>query len=112
MLEETKEAISLTRIEDGSEEYIMKYPLTSAQKEISQTCASLIIERDVLLNCVCGAGKTELVIESISLFLKQKKKVCFAIPRRQVVLELQERLASYFSNAKVIVSVLPQQSPF
>lgn len=102
MIEETKEAISLTRIEDGSEEYIMKYPLTSAQKEISQTCASLITERDVLLNCVCGAGKTELVIESISLFLKQKKKVCFAIPRRQVVLELQERLASYFPNAKVI----------
>ncbi|MBR2825248.1 MAG: DEAD/DEAH box helicase family protein [Solobacterium sp.] len=102
MLEEICEPISLSTSTDGSEEYIMKYPLTRAQKEISKTCASFIKEMDVLLFCVCGAGKTELVLESIHQCLKQKKKVCFAIPRRQVVLELQQRLSSYFPNAIVV----------
>lgn len=102
MLQEEKEALSLSPIQSGSEEYTLQYPLTSKQKEISFACKQLIEESDVLLHCVCGAGKTELVVETISAYLKKRKKVCFAIPRRQVVLELRERLASYFPNAKVI----------
>ena len=46
-------------------------------------------------------AKTELVVLSIAKMLKEGKKVCFAIPRRQVVLELRERLAQYFPKAKV-----------
>ena len=34
--------------------------------------------------------------------LREKKKVCFAIARRQVVLELQQRLQEIFSHAEVI----------
>ena len=102
MLEEEKEPVSLNEIHEGSEEYTLQYPLTKAQETIAVHCAQLIEDHDVLLNCICGAGKTELVVYSIAKMLKMKKKVCFAIPRRQVVLELRERLAQYFPKAKVI----------
>lgn len=102
MLEESQTPVSLEEIQEGSEEYLLGYPLTPAQAIISSQCAQWIETKNVLLHCVCGAGKTELVVESIAKMLKEKKKVCFAIPRRQVVLELQERLANYFPNAKVV----------
>ena len=101
MLEEEDEPVSLSRVSEGSEEYTLQYPLTKAQEEVAVKCSELIDQTDVLLHCVCGAGKTELVVLSIAKMLKQRKKVCFAIPRRQVVLELRERLAKYFPNAKV-----------
>ena len=102
MLEEDRQPVSLSMPSEGSEEYTLSYPLTKQQKEISEQCARLIETTDVLLHCVCGAGKTELVIASIAWMLEKGKKVCFAIPRRQVVLELRERLAGYFPNAKVV----------
>ena len=102
MLEEDSEPAALAMPAEGSEEYTLSYPLTKQQKEISEQCARLIETTDVLLHCVCGAGKTELVIASIAGMLEKGKKVCFAIPRRQVVLELRERLAGYFPNAKVV----------
>ena len=101
MLEEEHEPVSLTPVSVESEEYTLQYPLTKAQAEIAVKCAELIDTSDVLIHAVCGAGKTELVVLSIAKMLKEGKKVCFAIPRRQVVLELRERLAQYFPKAKV-----------
>ena len=88
MLEESREPVSLESAAEGCEEYTLQYPLTEAQNRISHACAEAVKKKDVLLHCVCGAGKTELVVESIAQALREKKKVCFAIPRRQVVLEL------------------------
>ncbi len=102
MVEEDLAPVSLQTVHDESGEYSLQYPLSDIQKKISDQCSALIMQgKDVLLNCVCGAGKTELVMESISSALKEKKKVCFAIPRRQVVLELKERLQAYFPSAEV-----------
>ncbi len=101
MLEEENDPVSLSSVNEGSGEYTLQYPLTKAQAEIAVKCASLIGSGDVLLHCACGAGKTELVVLSISKMLEKGKKVCFAIPRRQVVLELRERLAQYFPHAVV-----------
>lgn len=101
MLEEEAEPVSLQPVREGCEEYLLKYPLTAAQEKITRQCAEMISDTDVLLHCVCGSGKTELVIPSIALMLKRGRKVCFAIPRRQVVLELSRRLAAYFPRAEV-----------
>ena len=101
MLEEDKEAPVVKPVRSGSEEYVLQYPLTKAQARVSQQCAEAIDTTSVLLCCVCGAGKTELVVESISKMLKAGKNVCFAIPRRQVVLELEKRLRQYFPKAEV-----------
>lgn len=101
MLEEESEPVSLSSVTEGSEEYTLQYPLTESQERIAGQCAELIDTTDVLLYCVCGAGKTELVVPSIAKMLRKGKKVCFAIARRQVVLELGERLKTYFPKAKV-----------
>lgn len=90
------------QIKDHADEYLIKYELTSAQKLISAKCNQLITHNDVFIDAVCGAGKTELVVLTIARFLKNKQKVAFAIARRQVVLELAERLSIIFSKAKVI----------
>ena len=101
MLEEDSSPAVLSPVTSGSEEYVLKYPLTPYQKEVSHQCALAAGEQDVLINAVCGAGKTELILESAAKMLALKKKVCFAIPRRQVVLELSARLQACFPNAAV-----------
>ncbi|MBR0137459.1 MAG: DEAD/DEAH box helicase family protein [Erysipelotrichaceae bacterium] len=102
MIEEENQQADLSPVNSGAEDYTLRFELSEKQKEISKKCAELSWNNSVLLHCVCGAGKTELVLESISLFLLHGRKVCFAIPRRQVVLELRERLAGYFPKARVI----------
>ncbi len=101
MLEESNAPVSLHEIKDEAEEYSLKYPLTPRQKEISDACRKEAWHGDVLLRCVCGAGKTEMVVGVAADFLKAGKKVCFAIARRQVVLELGARLQEYFPYADV-----------
>ncbi len=84
-------------------EYQLKFELTDRQKDISNRLTDLVTSgRSVLLEAVCGAGKTELVYQCISEMLKRGKKVGFAIPRRQVVIEIAERLQSVFTKLKVI----------
>lgn len=102
LIEEEIEEVKLDEISDNAMEYILKYPLTQNQKIISKQCLKNINTSDVLINAVCGAGKTEIIIETIAYFLMQNKKVCIAIPRRQVVLELKKRLEGIFTNASVI----------
>ena len=58
--------------------------------------------KDVLVYAACGAGKTELTMEAIQWYLCQGKKVGFAISRRQVVLEIQERMQQAFPMLQVI----------
>lgn len=84
------------------EEYCLSYSLSSKQQEISHLCRQAIETQDVLLRCVCGAGKTEMVLETIQHQLEMGKVVGFAIPRKEVVLELAERLQSIFTKASVI----------
>lgn len=102
LIEEDLEAEHALEIQDSAEEYTLKYPLTKQQVKIAAEVIKNIKTKDVLVKAVCGAGKTEIVVPVISEYLSKKKKVCFTIPRRQVVLEVAERLQSYFKNAKVV----------
>jgi competence protein ComFA len=56
------------------------------------------------LQAVCGAGKTEMTLAAICLALNRHIRVGFAIPRKQVVIQLSERIKKYFpsSNVKAI----------
>ena len=102
MLKEEIEAVKLEEIRDDAYEYKLRYPLTIAQKKIAYACLKIIEKKDVLIHAITGAGKTEVTLPPIAKYLKEKKKVCFAIPRRQVVLELAYRFQKYFPNAKVV----------
>ena len=102
LLEEDETSLELQAIQEDYSEYTMQYPLTKFQEAVSKECQMNIRTQDVLLECVCGAGKTEMVLASIADALNENRKVCFAIARRQVVLELSERLKTYFKKAKII----------
>ena len=84
-------------------DYHLTYPLTKqqlrCQKEILY---HLFNQRDVLVYAACGAGKTELVMECIKQYLNNGRKVGFAISRRQVVLEIRERMQEAFPILRVI----------
>lgn len=83
--------------------YTLKYPLTEKQRIASQSiCLYAMHHCSTLVYAVCGAGKTELVMEVIKQYLNAGKKVGFAISRRQVVLEIQERMQQAFSMLNVI----------
>ena len=91
MLEETQTPVSLSPLSSNTAPYLLQYPLTPMQKIISHQVATHILQQDILLQAVCGAGKTEMVVETISVSLQNKKRIAFAIARRQVVLELAQR---------------------
>lgn len=101
LLDEEMNQIRLSSIRDGSEEYFLAYELSDDQKRVGDECLKNVMHHDVLIHAVCGAGKTEIVVKTIAFALHYGLSICFAIARRQVVLELKERLQEIFKNAKV-----------
>ncbi|MEG2799477.1 MAG: helicase-related protein [Erysipelotrichaceae bacterium] len=83
--------------------YHLKYPLTKEQKRCSKEIDGYLKNKqDVLVFAACGSGKTEIVMDSIKKYLNAGKKVGFAISRRQVVLEICERMKEAFSTLNVV----------
>lgn len=86
---------------DGSIEISLPFTLTPHQQALSHQIADLSQVSDVLVHAVCGAGKTELMLETIETCIQQGKKVVLAVARRQVVLQLHQRLQANFPNLVV-----------
>ncbi|MFQ8581780.1 MAG: DEAD/DEAH box helicase [Holdemania massiliensis] len=80
----------------------LDYPLTPAQQQISDQLCELSETQDVLVDAVCGAGKTEIVMACLQRRLQRGQQVAVAVARRQVVLELAKRLAAAFPDLSVI----------
>lgn len=81
----------------------INYQLSEEQKKISSKVVDLINnKKNVLINAVCGAGKTELVYEVILTCLKKGYQIGFAIPRKDVVIDLYPRIKEAFSNQQVV----------
>lgn len=90
-------------VDPNAGEYHFDYPLTKYQYKASLDTLSYLKEGyDVLLHCVCGAGKTEITVKSISSYISRGLKVCYAISRREVVIELAYRFQKMFATSKVI----------
>ena len=80
----------------------MNYELTKEQVAASSFILNCIRNNwDCALNAVCGAGKTEIIYESIKYCLNNKKRIGIAIPRKDVVIELSLRLSKDF-NVNVV----------
>lgn len=83
--------------------YDLDYGLTPKQHVASEAiCYHTSHHQSVLAYAVCGAGKTEMVMEVMKRYLNDGKKVGFAISRRQVVLEIKERMQKAFKGLHVI----------
>lgn len=81
----------------------LDYELSDVQKDAIQKVELLYEHHNkVLVYAACGAGKTEITLQQIQQHLKDGKKVGYAIARRQVVIELAERLAQAFPGVNVI----------
>ena len=81
----------------------LNYPLSKEQLILSkQIVANYKNKTDTLVNAVCGAGKTELVYRVIACVLSQGKNVAFAVPRRDVVIELAQRIHMVFPFNSIV----------
>ena len=79
------------------------YPLSEKQERIANDVLSTLKEKkNVLINAVTGAGKTELVYYSMRYYLEKGLHVGFATPRKDVVIDLLPRIKESFLNCKVI----------
>lgn len=83
--------------------YHLNYSLTSKQEEIAQkTINALQTRKNVVIHACCGSGKTEILIPVIQYLINNNKKVGLAIPRRQVALELKQRLEKVFPELEIV----------
>ena len=81
----------------------LDYSLSKDQKKLSeQIVANYKSKIDTLVNAVCGAGKTELIYSVLAYCLSLGKAVAFAVPRRDVVIELSQRIHMVFPNNSIV----------
>ena len=79
------------------------YSLSKDQEKLSkQIVANYKNKIDTLVNAVCGAGKTELIYAVMAYCLSLGKSVAFAVPRRDVVIELSQRIHMVFPNNSIV----------
>lgn len=87
----------------GVGEYKLDYELTKEQKAASQfILKSIKDKKDCLLNAVTGAGKTEIIYPLIKFCINTSLKIAIAIPRKDVVVELYNRIKKDFKLAQVV----------
>lgn len=87
----------------NNSDYTLSFELSKEQKEIStQLVSNYLNNKSSFLEAVCGAGKTELVFETIKTCLMNNGRVGFAIPRRDVVIELEKRFKEVFKKSKIV----------
>ncbi|MGX4644809.1 helicase-related protein [Holzapfeliella sp. JNUCC 80] len=76
--------------------------LTKEQQKISQQLAcNLKGKQDTLVHAVTGAGKTEMLFESVAFALKEGMRVAICCPRVDVVDELFNRMSVAFSKTQI-----------
>lgn len=83
--------------------YKLKYELSNEQKVLSKKIVDNFINGiDTLVYAVCGSGKTEISYDVICYAMAKGMHVGFALPRRDVVVELFERIQDAFPSSKVV----------
>ena len=81
----------------------LSYELSQEQKELSDKLVENYKKGiDSLVYAVTGSGKTEISLQVIQYALRCGEKVAFALPRRDVAIELYNRLKDIFKFNRVI----------
>lgn len=82
--------------------YDLSYDLSVKQQEIASAVVDAIHKHQhVLIQAVCGSGKTELVYPCICDSLNRQLNVGFACPRKDLAIELYDRLSSQLKNVEI-----------
>ncbi|MBE6136043.1 MAG: DEAD/DEAH box helicase [Erysipelotrichaceae bacterium] len=83
--------------------YKLDYDLTEDQMRLSEKLIdNYKNNKNTLVHAVCGSGKTEIVLKVIKYAIECGETVGFAIPRRDVAIELYNRFKDIFKRNKVI----------
>ena len=81
----------------------LEFELSQEQKELSDKLVENYKKGiDSLVFAVCGSGKTEITLRIIKYVMEKGEKVAFSIPRKDVCIELCNRLKNIFKKNKVI----------
>ena len=79
--------------------YVPQFTLSHEQASLSKKLLELANrQKYTYFEAVCGAGKTEIIYETIYDYLKKAKRIAYAIPRTDVVKELTIRFVNVFPN--------------
>lgn len=82
-------------------------PSTKLSNLQSEASKQLVINtrnnKNTLVWAVCGAGKTEIVYELVYDAIMSNKRICMAIPRKDVVKELYTRFSKDFRDLDINV---------
>lgn len=82
--------------------YSLDFELSASQQSIShQLVQNYQQHLHSLILAVCGSGKTEIVFELIQYALSLGHRVCFCIPRKELVKELYERIHTSFYGVEI-----------
>ncbi|TLG72709.1 DEAD/DEAH box helicase [Culicoidibacter larvae] len=77
--------------------------LSAAQQKISDALlTSLHGAQKHFIWSVAGSGKTEMTFQLVIAALQQGKNICWAIPRRDIVIEIYERFKAAFIGVDII----------
>jgi len=86
----------------SSSRIYLSYDLSVEQQAISNALIENYKKgKNSFVNAVCGSGKTEIVLGLISYAIQCGEKVGFAVPRRDVAIELYDRFVSIFRDNKI-----------
>ena len=81
----------------------LSYSLSKEQTELAQKAVDNFKRGiDTLIYAVCGSGKTEISYPIIRYAMERGLNVGFALPRRDVVIELHARLKSAFPRNSIV----------
>lgn len=79
--------------------YLLNYDLSEDQKRLSNgLLKNYKAHENSLVHAVCGSGKTEIVLKVISYAISCGHHVGFAVPRRDVAIELFDRFRYIFKE--------------
>lgn len=82
----------------------MDYKLSDLQEKGSSFLLGCYKQKESgFLQAVCGAGKTEMTYQTILIALNNQDKVCFVIPRVEVIKEISERFEKAFPKTRIAV---------
>ncbi|MCQ2794773.1 MAG: DEAD/DEAH box helicase [Bacilli bacterium] len=91
------------KVDDEDTSASLTYPLSPEQGKIStRLLENFKDNKSTLVHAVCGSGKTELVYGVVSYALSHGMHIGFAVPRREVAIDLFPRFISAFPNRKSV----------
>ncbi|GAB2553683.1 DEAD/DEAH box helicase [Gracilibacillus alcaliphilus] len=77
--------------------------LTPTQQQAANTLTAAVItkQKEQMIWAVCGSGKSEMLFPAITYAIRERKRICLATPRADVVRELFPRLCQAFPHTEI-----------